>query len=165
MSLSGGTVTNTITISNTTDASGTSDNKPALIIGGTSTQAHIEIDNNELMAKNNATTPADLYINNEGGVVRVNNERVVTSESIAGGNVRFGDIGPNSSVVLNIVYSETYKNIPSVVATINHSYTDILKVSVYNCTKTGFTMRVYNTGNVTASSVNVNWLGFDYLTW
>ena len=74
--LSGGTVTGTLILSRTTDASGTSDNKPALIVGGASTATHLEFDNNEIIAKSNGTTPSVLYLNKTatnvtGGVVSI----------------------------------------------------------------------------------------------
>lgn len=69
--LTGGTVTGTLILSKGSDVSGTANNGPALIVGGTPTTTHIEIDCNEVMAKNNATTATDLYLNAEGGKVYV----------------------------------------------------------------------------------------------
>ena len=60
-----------ICVNSAQDASGTTDNKPALIVGGASTSAHMEIDANEIMAKSNGTTPSDLYLNIDGGNVRM----------------------------------------------------------------------------------------------
>lgn len=65
-------VTNgTLTLAKTTDASGTADNKPALIVGGTTSQQHLEIDGNEIQSKSNGTTAAALSINAEGGQVTI----------------------------------------------------------------------------------------------
>lgn len=73
----GGTVTGTLILSRTTDLSGTANNKPALIVGGTDAQAHIEIDNNEIQAKANGTSVGGLYLQPDGGVCNVNGKRVV----------------------------------------------------------------------------------------
>lgn len=59
---------------NTNDASGTANNKPALIIGGTDTTTHIEIDNNEIQAKASGTTTGTLGINIDGGNVSIGND-------------------------------------------------------------------------------------------
>jgi len=67
VSKSGDTITGTLILSRTQDASGTSNNKPALIVGGTDTTAHIEMDANEIIAKSDGTTGTTLFLNNDGG--------------------------------------------------------------------------------------------------
>lgn len=62
-------------IANSNDASGSlgsGTSKPALVIGS-ETGYHIEMDNNEIMAKSNATATSHLFLNMEGGNVSVNN--------------------------------------------------------------------------------------------
>lgn len=66
-----GTFSGTLTLTKTQDLSGTANSGPALIIGGTATTAHIEIDPNEIHAKATGTTVAPLYLNNEGGQVNI----------------------------------------------------------------------------------------------
>ena len=61
----------TLNLTKTTDASGTADNGPALIVGPR-TGSHIEFDQNEIMAKASGTTTAPLYLNDNGGAVCVN---------------------------------------------------------------------------------------------
>ena len=67
------TITGTLILSKTQDAQGTSDNSPALIVGGTSTQPHLEFDANEIMAKKDGTTVAGLILNSQGGNVYIGN--------------------------------------------------------------------------------------------
>lgn len=54
-----------VVFSCTNDAASGSANGPALTIGGSSTTAHIEIDNNEILAKANASSLAPLYFNEQ----------------------------------------------------------------------------------------------------
>ena len=61
----------TLYLTKTTDLSGTADNKPAFIVGGSDAQGHIEIDPNEIQAKADGTTVSDLHLNYDGGDVRV----------------------------------------------------------------------------------------------
>jgi hypothetical protein len=61
-------VTGTLVLSKTQDASGTADNGPALVVGGTRSQAHIEIDSNEVIAKENGSSAAALWLNDKFGV-------------------------------------------------------------------------------------------------
>ena len=57
----------TLYLTKATDLSGTANNHPALIVGGTDTAAHLELDVNEIHAKASGTTVAPLYLNSEGG--------------------------------------------------------------------------------------------------
>lgn len=68
LALTGGEVTGTLVLSKTQDASGTADNGPALVVGGTRSQAHIEIDSNEVIAKANGSSAAVLWLNDNFGV-------------------------------------------------------------------------------------------------
>jgi len=86
LKLSGGTVTGTLTLSKNTDAEATTDNSPPLIIGN-QTGKHLEFDNNELMAKDSATTAGILYVNNNGGQVVVGADGVRSIGSIMIGTI------------------------------------------------------------------------------
>lgn len=95
--LTGGTVTGTLILSKTSDTSGTTNTSPALIIGGTATQPHIEIDNNEIQCKDSATTTKALYLNLDGGSVNVGE----------GGFVSRGNVTVGSHARLS--YNSTYQ--------------------------------------------------------
>lgn len=68
----------TLKLTKTTDASGTDDKQPALMIGD-ETDNHLEFDGNEIMAKSSPTSTANLNLNLDGGVVVVGDGGVRTS--------------------------------------------------------------------------------------
>ncbi len=63
--LTGGTVTGTTVFSKSTDIGESSYTSPALVVGGTSSQPHLEIDNNEIKAKRNETETDNLFLNDD----------------------------------------------------------------------------------------------------
>ncbi len=91
--LNAATLSGTLTLSKSTDAETSTDNSPALIVGGTRTTAHIEIDSNEILAKATGTTQAVLYIN-DGMMVDLGSIRPVTSgyQNIGSANYRWSTL-------------------------------------------------------------------------
>lgn len=65
-------ISNTLHLLSTSDVAGNANNSPPLIIGNR-TGAHLEFDANELMSKSNDTTPGTLYLNADGGMVKIGN--------------------------------------------------------------------------------------------
>jgi hypothetical protein len=76
------TLRDTLILAKAQDLSGTGANSPALIVGGLPSEAHIEIDGNEIHAKKNATTVDSLYLNNDGGTVYISGEGGLSASKI-----------------------------------------------------------------------------------
>lgn len=104
------TINGTLNLVKNTDADGTKDNKPALIVGGVSTAKHIEICSDELMAKATGTTTGTLYLNNQGGTVNIGNATygvcVNSSNSIYPRTTKKTSCG-HSSYLWTTVYAQT----------------------------------------------------------
>ena len=77
--LTGGTVSGTLVLSKIQDTSGVANNSPALIVGGTVVDPHIEMDANEICAKTDQTHTAALYLNYDGGDVYFSGNKAYAS--------------------------------------------------------------------------------------
>ena len=75
-------VKGTLTLSKTTASATGSNASPALIVGGTGTTAHLEFDANGIMAKSNASTATDLYLNENGGIVHIGSNVTVNGGTL-----------------------------------------------------------------------------------
>lgn len=102
--LTGGTVTGTLVLSKTQDADGGLDNQPALIVGGTSSQPHIEIDSNEVMAKKNSISSAPLYLNMGGGNVIIGSGGL----TVSGGSKFSGTVEIQTPIADNHATTKKY---------------------------------------------------------
>ena len=103
----GATIPGTLILTKTNDASPTSNNAPALIVGGTASDPHIEIDSNEIMAKGSATTTTTLYLNNGGGSVYFGGDTYYISSdgsSYNGTAAKANKLNTNNGSAANPVY-------------------------------------------------------------
>ena len=74
----------TLYLNKTADAEASVDNRPALISGPYS-GLHIEMDQNEIMAKSSATTTGTLYLNSNGGDVYVHGNLIAKNTTLWSG--------------------------------------------------------------------------------
>lgn len=102
--LSGGTVSGTLILSKVMDADGDSYTSPALVVGGTASQAHVEIDNNEVQAKLTSNEPGNLFLNSNGGLVSVGEGGIKSDGEIKAeaGIQSGGAVYPQTSVTTDL---------------------------------------------------------------
>lgn len=149
--LSGGTVTGTVILAKVQDSAGNSYTMPALVVGGMPTTYHLELDNNEIQAKQNETTPGNLFLNSNGGKVSVgsggleiDNEGSVRPETAINGSV-----GTET-----IPWNKVYSRYLWVYGAANASYGG-LRVGTTGTTSTAGTT-VLDLGNATATGKENN---------
>ena len=102
------TFNQTVTFLGNADAALGSYTYPAVTIGPYAS-AHIEMDANEIMAKGSANTAANLYLNNEGGVVDIGPGGMnIRGHITAGATTRTLDIGSANNYFRNVYGTNFY---------------------------------------------------------
>ena len=142
--LTGGTVTGTLILSKTSDSSGISETSPALVIGGLTSTAHIEMDNNEIHAKTDGTTPTQLWLNSDGGKVRIGADGLQTDGKILAGGISSASYTGNGVITIvsagDPIIGYTTSTVPSTytLARWNGAYNDTGGSNLAYCNKGAF---------------------------
>ena len=166
MSWDGPTVhltTNSIQLLSADDAKLSGNSQTGICIGSKTGQ-HMIFDTNEIMAKANSTSTANLYLNNEGGrVYNIGIQMPVFqcgSVEYKGGSDTIGST--TGAYAKTVTFPQAFPSAPWVVVTLDSDttwasvYIDTT-VTVHNITTTGFTMRLHTTSNI---SPKVDWVAF-----
>lgn len=125
------TFTGQVYITNASDASSSTGNTGALIVGNSAGE-HLAIDGNEIIAKANGTTNGTLYLNDEGGTIQVGARiQPKTNNAI--------DLG-TSSLKYRTVYATTFSGNANTASKVNNNL--ILKVNTG--TTEGTNLYTYN---------------------
>ena len=141
----------TLYLTKATDLSGTANNHPALIVGGTDTAAHLELDVNEIHAKASGTTVAPLYLNSEGGNTYLSGENTYsdgtylysnsTKVSVVGHTHEVSDITDLYKQEYNLGYYDT------ITANSDGTYTINRQTGYVTITAEDITGGTYNVAN------------------
>lgn len=122
--LTGGTVTGTLILSNVTDAVGNADNGPALIVGGTRTTAHIEIDPNKIICKTDATTETALVLGHTKGIIVAGPSTFNSTLTSKSYYYQHRNVGSN-----NAIYFHRNANHAETITTSSGTYSHVLKAN------------------------------------
>ena len=120
LDVSGGIVSGTLTLINNAEPLGYLYNSPALVVGGTQNETHIELGLNNIQSKVNHNTSTVLYLNKDGGAVIIGagGLQVVGDVVIQGNLTVAGDINSDGEInadVLNgnATTATTAMNVPT----------------------------------------------------
>lgn len=128
------TFNQTVTFLGSADVSLGSYTYPAITIGPYSS-AHLEMDANEIMAKGSANAAANLYLNNEGGVVDIGPGGMnVRGHITAGATTKTLDIGTTNNYFRNIYGTNFYGNASSATLLKPHNSNITYQSSNWNST-------------------------------
>lgn len=137
----------------TNDLSGTEKKDVALRLGDEDGQ-HIDIDSNEIQAKESPTAPGPLYLNLDGGDVNVGAFRI---PQIQRGSVTIKPTAANTPTSADVTFAKAFSGTPTVIVTPSTSVpgTTVLGAGVNSVTATG--CKIWTTRTNTTDTV-INWI-------
>lgn len=118
---SGGTLDGTLVLAKRNGVEGSAYNGPALVVGGTPDDPHLELDGNEVQAKADRSTPAKLAINDGGGDVSFGGA-ILPKTPLA---LARGGTGSTTAAAARAALGITLANIGAAAASHKHSAADV----------------------------------------
>ena len=137
----------------TNDLSGTERKEVALRTGDEDGQ-HIDIDSNEIQAKESPTSPGPLYLNLDGGDVNVGAFRI---PQIQRGSVTIKPSAANTPTSADVTFPKAFSGTPTVIVSMATAVpgTTVLGAGVNSVTATG--CKIWTTRTNTTDTV-INWI-------
>lgn len=135
-----------MTLSKTTDLSGTANNSPALIVGGTATTPHMEFDANEIHAKKNGAEVESIYINNNGGKVYLGSGTTLYAES---GTLNASKVVAGSGRISNLFVENELRALKYNIQTIADLGGSFIVAPTLNCSNTA----TFSTGSISGNTI------------
>ena len=137
----------------TNDSSGAEQNEVALRVGEDEGQ-HIDIDSNEIQAKENPTTPGNLHLNSDGGDVYAGGFRI---PEIQRGSITITPSAANTPTSGEVTFPKAFSGTPTVIVTPATAVpgTTVVGAGVNSVNSTG--CKIWVTRINTTNTV-VNWI-------